>query len=54
MPRRPMPNGSLTHIRRKTAQPIWRRTAMADVVYLGLGIVFFVLMGVYAEACRRL
>jgi len=27
---------------------------MADVVYLGLGIVFFVLMGVYAEACRRL
>jgi len=27
---------------------------MADVVYLALGLAFFVLMGVYAEACRRL
>jgi len=27
---------------------------MADVVYLGIGIVFFVLIGVYAVACDRL
>ena len=28
--------------------------AMADVVYLVIGILFFVLMGVYAVACDRL
>jgi len=27
---------------------------MADVVYLGIGIVFFVLIGLYAVACDRL
>jgi len=27
---------------------------MADVIYIGIGIVFFVLMGVYAVACDRL
>jgi hypothetical protein len=27
---------------------------MADVVYIGIGIVFFVLMGLYAVACDRL
>jgi len=27
---------------------------MADVVYLVIGILFFVLMGVYAVACDRL
>jgi hypothetical protein len=27
---------------------------MADVVYLGIGIVFLVLMGLYAVACDRL
>ena len=28
--------------------------AMADVVYLVIGVLFFVLMGVYAVACDRL
>jgi hypothetical protein len=28
--------------------------AMADVVYLVTGVLFFVLMGVYAVACDRL
>jgi len=27
---------------------------MADVVYLVIGVLFFVLMGVYAVACDRL
>jgi hypothetical protein len=27
---------------------------MADVVYIGIGILFFVLMGLYAVACERL
>jgi hypothetical protein len=28
--------------------------AMADVAYLVIGVLFFVLMGVYAVACDRL
>lgn len=28
--------------------------AMADFVYLVIGVLFFVLMGVYAVACDRL
>jgi len=27
---------------------------MADIIYLGIGILFFLLMGVYAVACDRL
>jgi len=27
---------------------------MADVIYLGIGVLFFVLMGLYAAACDRL
>jgi len=30
------------------------RWAMADVIYLVIGIVFFVLTGFYAAACDRL
>jgi hypothetical protein len=33
---------------------IWRRRAMADLVYLALGLLFFGLMGAYAIACNRL
>jgi hypothetical protein len=29
-------------------------SSMADLIYLALGVLFFALMGVYAEACRRL
>jgi len=36
------------------AQPALEVRAMADVVYLGIGVLFFVLMGVYAVACDRL
>jgi hypothetical protein len=32
----------------------WRRVAMADVIYLTAGILFFAVMGVYAHACNRL
>ncbi len=28
--------------------------AMADVIYIAVGILFFVLMGLYAVACDRL
>jgi hypothetical protein len=28
--------------------------AMADVIYLVVGILFFVVMGLYAHACDRL
>jgi hypothetical protein len=52
--RRPIPNGSLTRSRRKNAAPTWRRFAMADLVYVVLGLLFFGLMGVYALACNRL
>jgi hypothetical protein len=31
-----------------------RRRAMADLIYLAIGVLFFVLMGVYATACGRL
>jgi len=27
---------------------------MADLIYLAIGVLFFVLMGVYANACGRL
>jgi len=27
---------------------------MADVVYLGIGVLFFILMGLYALSCDRL
>jgi len=27
---------------------------MADVIYLGIGILFFVVIGLYAVACDRL
>ena len=33
---------------------IWRHCAMADVIYLALGLAFFGLMGLYAFACGRL
>jgi hypothetical protein len=33
---------------------IWRRFAMADIVYLVLGLLFFGLMAAYANACDRL
>jgi hypothetical protein len=36
------------------ARSIWRRRAMADVVYVVLGLLFFALMGLYATACNRL
>jgi hypothetical protein len=49
-----MPNGSLTRLERKNAAPIWRRFAMADFVYLALGLLFFGLMAAYANACDRL
>jgi hypothetical protein len=32
----------------------WRRLAMADVIYIGIGVLFFILMGLYAHACERL
>jgi hypothetical protein len=28
--------------------------AMADIVYLAIGVLFFILMGAYAIACNRL
>jgi hypothetical protein len=30
------------------------RRAMADIVYIVIGLLFFALMGVYAVACDRL
>jgi hypothetical protein len=33
---------------------IWRPRAMADVIYLFLGLAFFGLMALYASACDRL
>jgi hypothetical protein len=54
MQTRSIPNGSLTRFGRKNAAPIWRRCAMADVVYLVLGLLFFALMSAYAIACDRL
>jgi hypothetical protein len=33
---------------------IWRRAAMADLVYVVLGLAFFALMTLYAAACDRL
>ncbi len=33
---------------------IWRSRAMADVIYLVLGLAFFGLMALYASACDRL
>jgi len=27
---------------------------MADVIYLGIGVLFFVVIGLYAVACDRL
>jgi hypothetical protein len=38
----------------KKTRLIWRRHAMADFVYLAIGLLFFALMTVYANACSRL
>lgn len=38
----------------RTGREIWRRCVMADVVYLVVGILLFVVMGIYAVACDRL
>jgi hypothetical protein len=39
----------------KTARRIAKeRRAMADIVYVVIGLLFFALMGVYALACDRL
>jgi len=32
----------------------WEGREMADIIYIGIGILFFVLMGLYAVACDRL
>jgi hypothetical protein len=54
MARRPIPNGTIACSWRINAPLIWRRLAMADVVYVVLGLLFFGLMGLYATACSRL
>jgi hypothetical protein len=54
MPRRAMPNGFLTRFHRKNGRPIGRRLAVADLIYLAIGVLFLVVMGVYAAACGRL
>jgi hypothetical protein len=54
MPRAPIPNGLLTGVRRKNRLSIWSPRAMADVIYLVLGLAFFGLMALYAVACDRL
>jgi hypothetical protein len=54
MPGGPIPNGFLTRFWRNNAQPMKRRRVMADLIYLAIGVLFFVLMGVYANACGRL
>jgi len=54
MPGDAIPNGFLTRFCLKIARALKRRRAMADLIYLATGILFFVLMGVYAAACGRL
>jgi hypothetical protein len=50
----PILNGIIAPFWRMNARLIWRRFAMADVVYVVLGLLFFGLMGLYATACNRL
>ena len=50
----PIPNGFLTRFWRNNAHPMEKRRAMADLIYLAIGVLFLVLMGVYANACSRL
>ena len=38
----------------RTRGSIRRRVAMADLIYLAIGVLFLVVMGVYAAACDRL
>jgi hypothetical protein len=35
-------------------RPVKWEAAMADIVYLVVGILFFAVMGLYAHACDRL
>ena len=48
--------GALEFIYRKVepAAPHARRLAMLDLVYIGAGLVFFVVAALYVTACERL
>jgi hypothetical protein len=48
-----IPNGLLTRLWRMCSLRNWR-PAMLDLVYAAIGALLIALMGVYADACRRL
>ena len=54
MPQYRVLNGIIAPSWRMDARLIRRRRAMTDLIYLALGVLFFVLMGAYASACNRL
>jgi hypothetical protein len=48
-----IPNGLLTAFRRMSAFRKGGRV-MLDLIYIAIGVLLIALMGVYADACRRL
>jgi hypothetical protein len=53
MPGVAIPNGLLTGIGRMSVSEKGGRL-MLDLVYAAVGVLLIALMGVYADACRRL
>jgi hypothetical protein len=53
MPGGAIPNGSLTGFGRISASQNGGRV-MLDLIYVAIGVLLIAVMGVYADACRRL